>query len=54
MKGEKKSGRKVNGWRGKRVEEGKWKEKGKWKELELVEKVASLAHIAYVRQPLPR
>ena len=29
-------------------------EKGKWKELELVEKVASLAHIAYVRQPLPR
>jgi UTP--glucose-1-phosphate uridylyltransferase len=29
-------------------------EKGKFKELELVEKVSSLAHIAYVRQPLPR
>jgi UTP--glucose-1-phosphate uridylyltransferase len=29
-------------------------EKGKMKELELVEKVSSLAHIAYVRQPLPR
>lgn len=29
-------------------------EKGKLKELELVEKVANLAKIAYVRQPLPR
>jgi UTP--glucose-1-phosphate uridylyltransferase len=29
-------------------------EKGKMKELEMVEKVSSLAHIAYVRQPLPR
>jgi UTP--glucose-1-phosphate uridylyltransferase len=29
-------------------------EKWKMQELELVEKVSSLAHIAYVRQPLPR
>lgn len=29
-------------------------EKGKMKELEMVEKVANLAKIAYVRQPLPR
>lgn len=29
-------------------------EKGKIKELELVEKVANLARIAYVRQPVPR
>lgn len=29
-------------------------EKGKMKELELVERVANLAHIAYVRQPIPR
>lgn len=29
-------------------------EKGKLKELEMVEKVSSLAKIAYVRQPLPR
>lgn len=29
-------------------------EKGKMKELEMVERVSSLAHIAYVRQPLPR
>ena len=29
-------------------------EKGKMKELELVERVSSLAKIAYVRQPLPR
>lgn len=29
-------------------------EKGKVKELEMVEKVSKLAHIAYVRQPLPR
>ncbi len=29
-------------------------EKGKIKELELVEKVANLARIAYVRQPLPK
>jgi UTP--glucose-1-phosphate uridylyltransferase len=29
-------------------------EKGKMKELSLVEWVSSLAHIAYVRQPLPR
>lgn len=29
-------------------------EKGKIKELEMVERVSKLAHIAYVRQPLPR